>query len=397
MDELDRRWGRAQGFGLTDARLLTPAEVAGQIPLLDPSRILGGLVVASDGIAKGVRAAEALGRASGARAFGGCEVTGFDIARGRVRGVRTTLGDVAADHVVLAAGIWGAKVARLAGLQLPIAPVQHQYALSAPLAELAGETREVAHPILRHQDHSMYFRQHADRYGVGNYRHEPLLTEPEDIRAPGGAVQPSILDFTPSDFAAAAREAGRAAAGAAGRALRAHAQRADVVHARRLPAAGRERQRARAVAGRGDLGHPLRRRGPRAGRADDPRRLAAGPARVRSRALRRPRALARLPPGARRAAVPRGLRRHPSPPAVRAGARAAPHAVLLAPGTNWAPCSSRAPAGSARSGTRPTRRPTIGPRRRGRRASGRRSSPPSTPRAASGWGSSTSRRSPSSR
>ena len=84
--ELDRRWGRAQGFGLTDARLLTPAEVAEQIPLLDPSRILGGLVVASDGIAKGVRAAEALGRASGAHAFGGCEVIGLrHRARARAR------------------------------------------------------------------------------------------------------------------------------------------------------------------------------------------------------------------------------------------------------------------------------------------------------------------------
>ena len=50
-------------------------------------------------------------------------------------------------------------------MRVPLVPVQHQYAYTAPLPELAGETREVVHPILRHQDHSMYFRQHADATG----------------------------------------------------------------------------------------------------------------------------------------------------------------------------------------------------------------------------------------
>ncbi len=43
--ELDRRWGRARGFGL-DARLLDPAEVASLIPLVDAGAIHGGFWVA---------------------------------------------------------------------------------------------------------------------------------------------------------------------------------------------------------------------------------------------------------------------------------------------------------------------------------------------------------------
>jgi glycine cleavage system T protein len=213
MAELDRRWGRAQGYGLQDARLIDAQAAGALVPLLDPGTVLGALHVPSDGIAKAVRAAEAMARAAapaGVRAYAGCEVTGFDVRRGRVRGVETTRGTIAADAVVLAAGIWGAKVARLVGLELPIAPVQHQYAVTAPVPELAGETREVVHPILRHQDHAMYFRQHGDRYGVGNYRHEPRLVDPEAILAPGAALeQPSILPFTPEDFEAARRETGR--------------------------------------------------------------------------------------------------------------------------------------------------------------------------------------------
>src|SRR4051794_4150000 len=210
--ELDRRYGRALGYGL-DAALLSPADVRERIPLIDPDRILGGLYVERDGIAKAVRAAEAMGRAAaaggGARAFGGCEATGLRVERGRVRAVETALGTIETDTVVLCAGIWGPKAGRLlGGLRVPLVPVQHQYAFTAPLAELEGETREVVHPILRHQDHSMYFRQHADAYGIGNYRHEPRLTEPEELRPPGGDMQPAIVPFTPDDFATAAREAG---------------------------------------------------------------------------------------------------------------------------------------------------------------------------------------------
>jgi dimethylglycine oxidase len=210
--ELDRRYGRALGFGLS-AELLSPREVAERIPILDPDRIVGGLHVERDGIAKAVRGAEAMARVAeseaGLRAFGGCEATGLVVERGRVRGVETALGTIETDTVVLCAGIWGPKAGRLlGGLRIPLVPVQHQYAFTAPLPELEGETREVVHPILRHQDHSMYFRQHADAYGIGNYRHEPRLTEPEDIRPPGGELQPSIVEFTPDDFAIAAAETG---------------------------------------------------------------------------------------------------------------------------------------------------------------------------------------------
>ena len=99
---------------------------------------------------------------------------------GRAAGVQTALGPIRAEHVVVAAGIWGRRVATLApGLNVPLVPVEHQLAYTAPLPELAGETREVVHPILRHQDHAMYFRQVRDGYAIGNYRHEPRLAEPE--------------------------------------------------------------------------------------------------------------------------------------------------------------------------------------------------------------------------
>ena len=198
--ELDRRWARARGYGL-EARLLDAAQVSELVPLLDPETIVGGLHVADDGIAKAVRAAEAMCRHEAIAAFGDCEVTGLLIEGGRAVGVQTARGTIRAEHVVIAAGIWGRELARLApGLNVPLVPVEHQLAYTAPLPELAGETREVAHPILRHQDHAMYFRQVADAYAIGNYRHEPRLADPE---------RPAELAFTADDFASAREEAGR--------------------------------------------------------------------------------------------------------------------------------------------------------------------------------------------
>jgi dimethylglycine oxidase len=198
--ELDRRWARARGYGL-DARLLTPAEIAELVALVDPDLVLGGLHVADDGIAKGVRAAERLCADDAIAAFGGCEVTDVLVEGGRAVGVRTARGEIRAEHVVIAAGIWGPQVASLvAGLNVPLVPVEHQLAYTAPLPELAGETREVVDPILRHQDHAMYFRQVADAYAIGNYRHEPRLADPS---------RPAELPFTEDDFAGAREEAGR--------------------------------------------------------------------------------------------------------------------------------------------------------------------------------------------
>jgi glycine cleavage system aminomethyltransferase T/glycine/D-amino acid oxidase-like deaminating enzyme len=201
--DLHRKQGYARAWGLEPA-LLSPREARELLPLLDPAVIQGAYFVPDDGIARAVRACEALAavaRGHGVRFYGETPVTGIEVADGRVRAVDTPGGRIAAEVVVLCAGIWGPKVARLAGVPLPLMPVQHQYVRTTPLAELAGETREVVHPVLRHQDRAMYFRQHADSYGVGSYQHEPLLVEPDDLRGPGdAALPPAMRPFTPQHF-----------------------------------------------------------------------------------------------------------------------------------------------------------------------------------------------------
>ncbi|MDQ3890479.1 MAG: FAD-dependent oxidoreductase [Actinomycetota bacterium] len=209
-DDLKRKHGIATSWGLESA-LLAPEEVAEKIPILDPGRIQGGYFVATDGIARAVDACAALAdgaRAEGARFYGETPVTGIDVARGRVRAVETSRGRIEADLVVLCAGVWGPLLGRMAGVSIPLHPVEHQLVWTTPLPQLTGETEEIRHPILRHQDSCMYFRQRGESYGVGSYQHDPLLVSPADIRSHADApVMPTVLDFTPEHFEPAWRDA----------------------------------------------------------------------------------------------------------------------------------------------------------------------------------------------
>jgi glycine cleavage system T protein len=201
--DLKLKLGRAMSWGLP-AALIDAAEVRRKIPIINIDGVHGALHVPGDGIAKAVRAAEALAnfaRERGVEFHGRTTVTGIDVENGRITAVVTPQGRIRTRRVLVCAGIWGPRIGRLAGVPIPLTPVEHQYARTAPLAELAGETREVVHPVLRHQDRSMYFRQHGDCYGIGSYQHEPLLVDPESIRKhEDGPPMPSLRTFTPEHF-----------------------------------------------------------------------------------------------------------------------------------------------------------------------------------------------------
>ncbi|MDJ0595992.1 MAG: FAD-dependent oxidoreductase [Pleurocapsa sp. MO_226.B13] len=206
--ELKRKLGWAKAWGLESASLLTPAQAKEKIPLLDESKILGAYCVPTDGIAKALRAAEALANfaieSGAAKFYGDTQVLDIEVEQGQVKSVVTNKGTITSDKIVVCAGIWGPLIGEMVGEVIPLVPVQHQYVKTSPLAELTGETNEVVHPILRHQDKSMYFRQHFDCYGIGSYQHEPLLVDPKDILSHKEApMMPSVKEFTEKHFAKA--------------------------------------------------------------------------------------------------------------------------------------------------------------------------------------------------
>lgn len=214
--DLKRKQGWAASWG-EPAFLRSPDEAAALHPLLDPRRILGALHIPGDGLASPVQAAQAQARRArdrGARFLAWHPVREIATIAGQVSGVHTDQGGFPADIVVCCAGMWGPEVAALAGLDLPLVPMAHQYAQTTPLPALSalsglpGLQGEAARPILRHQDRDLYFREHGGRLGIGSYQHRPMPVAPGDIRRhePGQAM-PSTEPFTAGDFAAAWRDA----------------------------------------------------------------------------------------------------------------------------------------------------------------------------------------------
>lgn len=202
--ELRRRHGWVTSWGV-EARLIGPDECVELHPLVDRERVLGGLLIPTDGLAKAVLAVEAqlkAARERGVRTLGRHEVLDIREEDGRVSAVVTDHGEIPADIVVCCAGIWGPKVARMVGMNLPLTPLAHQLAWTGPVPALAGQAEEAVRPILRHQDADLYYRDRFDQFGIGYYGHRPMPVSPDDIAAVDSAEQmPSVLRFTKDDFA----------------------------------------------------------------------------------------------------------------------------------------------------------------------------------------------------
>ncbi|ADJ49261.1 sarcosine dehydrogenase [Amycolatopsis mediterranei S699] len=203
-EDLKRKLGWATSWGV-EGRLIDAAECVERWPLLDGSRIFGALHVPTDGLARAAKAVEVLAARAGsrgARFIGSTRVTDILQESGRVSGVRTDQGDFPADVVVSCAGFWGREIGAMAGVDVPLLPLAHQYVKTGQLAELAGHTTEASLPILRHQDQDLYFREHVDRLGIGSYAHRPMPVD-ESTLDPSvtETAMPSMLPFTEDDFA----------------------------------------------------------------------------------------------------------------------------------------------------------------------------------------------------
>ncbi len=196
--ELWRKHTAAMSYGL-ESHIISPREVADLIPILDPAVIVGGYYVPSDMDVRGWYCAAAMAAqaiASGGAEFAGSvTVTDLLVENGRCTGIVTDQGAVRAEQVLLATNVWASVLPARAGLRLPILGVEHQYVMTEPLAELAADRDlYIRHPILRHQDYSMYFRQHGEAYGVGSYNHKSMLFEGDYV---GKKAERA---FTPEDF-----------------------------------------------------------------------------------------------------------------------------------------------------------------------------------------------------
>jgi 4-methylaminobutanoate oxidase (formaldehyde-forming) len=168
--EIKRQATTARSFGL-EMHLLSPEEAKDLWPLMDIADVVGAAFLPTDGQANPSDITQALARGArqhGVRIFEDCAVIGFRIERGRIAGVLTDHGEIACEAVALCAGLWSKALGRLAGVRVPLQPVQHQYMVTE---RIEGVTPAL--PTLRDPDRLIYFKEEVGGLVMGGYEPDP--------------------------------------------------------------------------------------------------------------------------------------------------------------------------------------------------------------------------------
>ncbi|WP_306152451.1 FAD-dependent oxidoreductase [Roseovarius sp. MMSF_3281] len=153
-----------QSIGIEDVHLVTPEEAADLCPIMSPHGILGGMWAEREGYIDTTGTVHAY---AGAAKKYGAEV----IEHNRVLEINETKdgwevvtekGTIQAEHVVNAAGLWAKQVGRMAGIELPVSPLNHHYLISDTIPEVAELDKEL--PLVVDLEGFTYMRQ--DQKGI---------------------------------------------------------------------------------------------------------------------------------------------------------------------------------------------------------------------------------------
>ncbi len=194
----------AKAWGI-EAHLVDPAFVAEKVPFLDPDQIIGAFWCPSVGVVDSLRAGTIMREQALATGqltvVPNVEVEDLGVEDGRITKVVTDQGDIAAEHVVIACGVWSPKIGDMAGVNIALTPAVHQMISVGPCPQLAEKEGEISFPIVRDMDTFCYERQHGADMEVGSYAHRAILHEPEEIPSIEQAkLSPTEMPFTEEDF-----------------------------------------------------------------------------------------------------------------------------------------------------------------------------------------------------
>ncbi|HET7410511.1 MAG TPA: FAD-dependent oxidoreductase, partial [Paracoccaceae bacterium] len=165
--ELARSRGRRHGV---DTDWIDMAEVRRLCPLLKTDGLTGALWEPTKGHVDPASATQAFATAArkrGATIYRHAAVTEtHQTADGGWR-VVTPDGTITCEYLVNAAGLWAREVAALAGIRLPLMPVEHHYLVTEEIPEVAALGHEL--PNVSYPEANVYVRQEGNGILLGAY------------------------------------------------------------------------------------------------------------------------------------------------------------------------------------------------------------------------------------
>ncbi len=148
-----------------ESHLVGPKEIADLCPVIDASALVGGLFVAEEGNLDPSGSTHALAKSAklaGAQVYVKTMVKDLVHKPDGTWTVVTDQGNIECEHVINAAGLWAREVGKMAGVHVPIVPMEHHYIISGDIEELTNWDSEL--PLILDPDGEIYLRQ--ERNGV---------------------------------------------------------------------------------------------------------------------------------------------------------------------------------------------------------------------------------------
>tara|TARA_B110000090_G_scaffold195126_1_gene230900 strand:- start:6131 stop:8536 length:2406 start_codon:yes stop_codon:yes gene_type:complete len=169
-----------------ETEIVGPEEIAIIAPITNIDGVIGALYDPLDGHLDPSGTTHAYAKAArmgGATIETHCMVSETNQRPDGTWDVVTNKGTIHAEHIVNAGGLWAREVAKMAGVYLPLHPMEHQYLVTEDVPEIYG--RDTEHPHVMDPAGESYLRQEGRGLCIGFYE-QPC--------------KPWAVDGTPWDF-----------------------------------------------------------------------------------------------------------------------------------------------------------------------------------------------------
>lgn len=169
LDYLKQERAKARYMGL-ETEFITLQEARDLNPLIEPSKYLGALFEPVDGHVDPAGVTNAYAKAArlkGAEVYRHTPVIETRPRRDGGWDVVTGKGTIRAEYVVNAGGLWAREVGRLAGIELPVQPMEHHYLITETIPEIEAHGKEIA--VTVDYEGNAYTRQEHKGLLLGTY------------------------------------------------------------------------------------------------------------------------------------------------------------------------------------------------------------------------------------
>ena len=182
VEDRRRMMDYSRSYGI-DIHELSPEEVKRTWPLLKTDDVAAGFINPGDGVINPIDVTMALAKGAkmgGVKIFEDTSVTGVNIKGNQVTGVSTSRGEIKAEVVVNAAGMWARELGKQVGVNIPLHAAEHYYLITEPIDGIQADL-----PVVEDLDAYSYIRYEHGGLLIGMF--EPVAA-------------PWAMDGIPKDF-----------------------------------------------------------------------------------------------------------------------------------------------------------------------------------------------------